>query len=84
MPEHENFLISKIRFVRLIHEIMQKYFNGNLRIQFVVLNVLQEIMKTFLSLFFFSICIILSYYFIIADQFAVTNRLIIHIKHVII
>ena len=40
MLEHENFLISKRKFVYLICEIMYKYFNENLRIQFVILNVL--------------------------------------------
>ena len=55
-----------------------------MRIQFAALNVLQEIIKTFLSSFFFNIYIIFSHYFIIADQYAVTNRLIIHVKRVII
>ena len=63
---------------------MQKYFNENLRIQFTALNILQEAVKTFFSSFFFSICIILSHYFTIVDQFAVTNRLIIYVKRVII
>ena len=84
MFEHENFLISKMRFARLIQEIIQKYLNGNLRIQSAVLSALQETVKTFLSSFFFNMCIILSHYFIIADQYAMTNRLIIHAKRVII
>ena len=84
MSEHKNFLISKMKFVHLVRKIMQKYLNENLRIQSVVLNALQEIVKTFLSLFFFSMCIILSHYFTIADQYAMTNRLIIHVKRVII
>ena len=32
MFDHENFLILKIKFIRLIRKIMQKYFNENLRI----------------------------------------------------
>ena len=84
MFEHEDFLISKIKFARFVREIMQKYSNENLRIQFAVLNVLQKIVKTFFSSLFFNMCIIFSHYFIIADQYAVTNRLTIHVKHVII
>ena len=84
MFEHENFLILKIKFVHLVQKIMQKYSNENLRIQSAALNVLQKIIKTFFSSFFFSMGIIFSHYFIIVDQYAVTNRLIIHIKRVII
>ena len=40
MFEHKNFLIFRIKFACLIREIMQKYFNENLRIQSAVLNVL--------------------------------------------
>ena len=58
MFEHEDFLISKIRFARFIRKIMQKYSNENLRIQFVVLNALQEIVKTFFFFHFSSIYIL--------------------------
>ena len=84
MSEHEDFLISKIKFARFVREIMQKYLNENLRIQFAALNALQKIIKTFLSSLFFNMYIILSHYFIIVDQYAVTNRLIIYVKRVII
>ena len=84
MFEHENFLILKMKFACLVQKIMQKYLNEDLRIQFAILNVLQKIVKTFLFSLFFSMCIILSYYFIIIDQYAMTNRLIIHVKRVII
>ena len=84
MSEHEDFLISKMRFARFVRKIMQKYSNGNLRIQFAALNALQKVVKTFLSSLFFNMCIIFSHYFTIIDQYAVTNRLIIHVKHVII
>ena len=84
MSEHENFLISKMKFARLVRKIMQKYSNENLRIQSAVLNVLQKIVKTFLFSLFFNMCIIFSHYFTIVDQYAMTNRLIIHVKHVII
>ena len=73
-----------MRFVHFVREIMQKYSNENLRIQFAALNALQKVVKTFFSSFFFNMCIILSHYFIIADQYAMTNRLIIHVKRVII
>ena len=84
MFEHENFLISKMKFARFVRKIMQKYLNENLRIQSAVLNALQKIVKTFLSSFFFNMCIIFLHYFIIIDQYAVTNRLTIHVKRVII
>ena len=32
MPEHENFLISKMKFACFVRKIMQKYLNENLRI----------------------------------------------------
>ena len=84
MSKHEDYLISKMRFVHFVRKIMQKYSNENLRIQSAALNALQEIMKMFFFSLFFNICIILSHYFTIADQYAVMNRLIIHIKRVII
>ena len=84
MFEHEDFLISKMRFICLVRKIMQKYSNENLRIQFAALNALQKIVKTFFSSFFFNMCIIFSHYFTIVDQYAMTNRLIIHVKRVII
>ena len=84
MFDHKNFLILKIRFIRLMLEIMQKYFNENLRIQFNVLNVLQKIVKIFLFFCFVNMCIILSHYFTIVNFLAITNRLIIHVKRVII
>ena len=84
MSEHEDFLISKMKFIHLVRKIMQKYSNEDLRIQFTALSALQKIMKTFFSLFFFNMCIIFSYYFTIVDQYAVTNRLTIHVKRVII
>ena len=84
MSEHEDFLISKMRFVRFVREIMQKYLNENLRIQSAVLSALQKTVKTFLSSLFFNMCIIFSHYFTIADQYAMTNRLIIYVKRVII
>ena len=61
MFEHEDFLISKMKFIYLVREIMQKYLNENLRIQSAVLNVLQKIVKTFLSSFFFNMCIFFSH-----------------------
>ena len=67
MSEHENFLIPKMKFARLVRKIMQKYLNENLRIQSAVLNALQKIVKIFLSSFFFNMYIILSHYFTIAD-----------------
>ena len=84
MFDHENFLILKMRFVRLMQEIMQKYFNKNLRIQFNVLNVLQKIVKMFLFFVFVNMCIILLYYFTIVNFFEMINYLIIHVKRVII
>ena len=84
MPDHENFLILKIKFIRLMRKVMQKYFNENLRIQFNALNALQKIVKTFLSFVFVNIYIILSYYFTIVNSFAMTNCLIIHVKRVIV
>ena len=82
--DHENLLILKIKFVYLMQKIMQKYFNKNLRIQFNVLNVLQKIIKMFLSSVFVNIYIILSHYFTIVNFLAMTNRLIIHVKRVIV
>ena len=84
MFEYEDFLISKMKFARFVREIIQKYLNENLRIQSAVLNALQKIVKTFFSSLFFNICIIFSHYFTIVDQYAMTNRLIIHVKRVII
>ena len=84
MSEHEDFLISKMKFAHLVRKIMQKYSNENLRIQSAVLNALQKIVKMFFFSFFFNMCIIFSHYFTIVDQYAVTNRLIIHVKRVII
>ena len=84
MFDHENFLISKMKFIHLMREIMQKYFNENLRIQFNALNVLQKIVKVFLLFIFVNICIILSHYFTIVNFLAVINRLIIHVKRVIV
>ena len=81
---YENFLILKMRFVRLMRKIMQKYFNENLRIQFNVLSILQKIVKMFLFFIFVNMCIIFSHYFTIVNFFAMINRLIIHIKRVII
>ena len=84
MFDHENFLILKMKFVRLMREVMQKYFNENLRIQFNVLNALQKIIKMFFFSVFVNICIILSHYFIIVNFLAMTNCLIIHVKRVIV
>ena len=70
MFKHENFLISKMKFVRLIYKIMQKYFNENLRIQSAVLNVLQKIMKMFF--FYFSL--------ICALFFRIILQLLIHLQ----
>ena len=67
MFEYKNFLISKIKFIHFVREIMQKYLNENLCIQFVILNVLQKIIKMFFFSFFFNMCIIFSHYFTIAD-----------------
>ena len=40
MFEYEDFLISKMKFARLVRKIMQKYLNENLRIQSAVLSTL--------------------------------------------